>query len=249
MTIPVDLPEPLAKLLGPMEDHLEQTNHPWVTLAYAQSLDGSITAQRGTPLELSGLASLMITHRLRAQHQAILIGIGTLLADDPQLNVRLIPGDDPKPVVLDNQLRFPLTARLLQDKRSPWIITSSQASLEKETLLIQAGARLTRLSPEQAKLCDVLKVLGQEGIRSVMVEGGARIITAFLIAHLVNAVVITISPKLVGGLHAVEEMLMSRNDLKDSSQSFPRIDQLGLQRIEDDLLVWGRPCWDSKQEQ
>jgi 3,4-dihydroxy 2-butanone 4-phosphate synthase/GTP cyclohydrolase II len=96
-----------------MEDYYAKTGLPWVTLAYAQSLDGSIAAQRGAPLGLSGAASLEVTHRLRAQHHAILVGIGTLLADDPRLSVRLVPGDDPQPVVEHHRLRTPLDARLL----------------------------------------------------------------------------------------------------------------------------------------
>ena len=106
--------------------------NPWVTLAYAQSIDGSIAAWRGKPLAISNTASMEITHHLRARHQAILIGIGTLLADDPQLNVRLVPGDDPQPVVLDNHLRFPTGARLRGGSKQPWIMASSEASPRRE---------------------------------------------------------------------------------------------------------------------
>ena len=99
---------------------------PVVTLSYAQSLDGSIAARRGFPLQISGTESAQLTHQLRAVHDAILVGIGTVLADDPHLTVRHAQGKDPQPVVLDSQLRFPLGAKLLRE-RSPWIATTSRA--------------------------------------------------------------------------------------------------------------------------
>lgn len=247
MTPPLDLPGPLDALLAGMDGHYRECGLPWVTLSYAQSLDGSISAHRSASLILSGPAALEITHSLRVRHQAILVGIGTVLADDPQLNVRLVPGDDPQPVVLDNQLRFPLKARLLQGQNPPWVMTSRQACAECETALVQAGARVFRSSTGQVDLIDMLHILGQEGVRSVMVEGGAQVITAFLQAQLVDALVITISPSLVGGVKAVESLLSSRVS-PSGPQNFPRLDKIGLQRIGDDLLIWGRPTWASQGE-
>jgi 3,4-dihydroxy 2-butanone 4-phosphate synthase/GTP cyclohydrolase II len=242
-------PEPLAKTLTGMDEHYMQTGLPWVTLAYAQSLDGSIATQRGNPLVISNDASLMLTHQLRARHDAILIGIGTLLADDPRLNVRLVLGDDPQPVVLDNNLRTPLDARLLSQRSTPaWIMTSHQASSQRREKLSKVGVRIFHPSPGQVKLLDTLRVLGQEGIRSVMVEGGAQVITAFLQTRLVNCVVITISPLMVGGLHAIEEPLLGDPGSLKSPNHFPYIDNLGVHRLEEDLLVWGRPQWSHPME-
>ena len=132
MTPPVDLPVALEPLLTGINQHFQEQGRSWVTLSYAQSLDGSIAARRGSPLVLSGSATLEITHHLRSRHAAILVGIGTLLADDPQLTVRLVPGEDPQPVVLDSQLRFPLDARLLQTTKSPWIMASRNAPADRE---------------------------------------------------------------------------------------------------------------------
>ena len=94
--------------------HHRRTGRPFVTLTYAQSLDGSIAADPGQPLSLSGPQSLLLTHYLRAAHDAILVGIGTVLADNPLLNVRLVEGKNPQPVIVDSQLRFPLDANLLR---------------------------------------------------------------------------------------------------------------------------------------
>jgi 3,4-dihydroxy 2-butanone 4-phosphate synthase/GTP cyclohydrolase II len=249
MTPEAPLYEPLAKTLTRKEDHYLETGLPWVTLAYAQSLDGSIAAQRGKPLVISNDSSLMLAHQLRAQHDAILIGIGTLLADDPRLNVRLVRGDDPQPVVLDNRLRTPLDARLLTcGSTPPWIMTSHQASPQRRENLIKVGGRIFCPSPGRVKLLDTLRVLGQEGIRSVMVEGGAQVITAFLQTRLVNCVAITISPLLVGGLHAIEEPLLGDPGSIKSPKNFPYIDNLGVHRLGEDLLVWGRPQWSPPME-
>ena len=99
--------------------HRRRTGRPLVTLSYAQSLDGSIADRPGRPLALSGPQAMALTHGLRAAHEAILVGIGTVLADNPRLNVRLVTGPDPQPVVVDSRLRFPPYANLLSNGRSP----------------------------------------------------------------------------------------------------------------------------------
>ena len=103
-----------------LEDHFDRVlkdraafGMPYITLAYAQSLDGSIAARPGEMLRLSNSLSQAMTHHLRARHDAILVGINTVLSDDPRLTVRLAEGKDPRPVVIDGCLRTPLCARLL----------------------------------------------------------------------------------------------------------------------------------------
>jgi len=220
--------------MEPSIDH----DRPWVTLSYAQSLDGSITARQGKPLVLSGPATLEITHHLRAMHLGILIGINTLLSDDPRLNVRHTVGDDPQPIILDNHLRTPLTARLLHNKKHPWIMTAKQASPEREIALVRAGARVFRFNSERISLSDVLAALNREGIHSVMVEGGSQVITSFLQDQFVDLIVLTLAPRFVGGLHAVESLLPNEGFY---------LDELGLQRYENDLLLWGYPKWEVRQ--
>ena len=127
----------------------ESRGRPLVTLTYAQSLDGCISARRGQSTTLSAPQSQRMTHTLRARHDAILVGIGTLLADDPRLNVRLVPGADPQPVILDSYLRTPPGARLLQGQRKPWIFTGQYAPLAARHALEAAGARLVYLPLEE----------------------------------------------------------------------------------------------------
>ena len=230
----IDFPKELDSLLSSTEVRSQERSRPWVTLSYAQSLDGSIATQRSAPLALSGAATLRITHSLRAMHSVILVGIGTLLSDDPQLNVRLVTGSDPQPVVLDRQLRFPMEARLLRGQKSPWIFTNYNALPEREAILTKAGGRVFRSDNERHSIGNILSILGREGMSSVMVEGGASVITSFLQAQLVDLIVLTIASRLVGGVRGIKNLLADNG---------PHLDKFGVQRFDDDLLVWGCPRW------
>ncbi len=209
---------------------------PYVTLSYAQSLDGSISAQRGEQMAISGPESLEMTHRLRAEHDAILVGIGTVLADDPRLTVRLVEGSDPQPIIVDSQLRCPLNARLLQEGSNPWIATTESAELGLQLCLEAAGARVLHLPANKngrVDLAKLLQLLKQLGVRSLMVEGGAEIISSFLAAHLADRLVVTIAPMLVGGLNAVE----SHPD--GNGVTLPRLSRTQYQRLGNDIILLG----------
>jgi GTP cyclohydrolase II len=194
--------------------HRQRMGRPFVTLSYAQSLDGCITDRPGQPLALSSEEAMRLTHQLRAAHDAILVGIGAVLADNPRLTVRLAQGRNPQPVVVDSHLRFPLEANLItQSARPPWIATTDQADQEKQLALEAAGARILRLSANadgRVSLPALLTRLGELGINSLMVEGGARLITSFLAEQLVDGLVLTIAPTFVGGLHAVGDLDQAR---------------------------------------
>lgn len=213
--------------------------HPFVTLTFAQSLDGSIAARPGAPLRLSGEAAQHFTHQLRAAHDAILVGIGTVLADDPQLNVRLVHGPNPRPIILDSHLRCPPTARCVDAARRTIIATTDAAPLERQRLLEAAGAHVLRLptSNRQVDLEALLYRLSEEKIRTVMVEGGAHVITSFLRARLVNRLIITITPLLVGGVHSITELLASTEHL-------PRLRHATLRQLGEDWIIAGDIDWD-----
>lgn len=181
---------------------------PFVTLAYAQSLDGSIAMNAQTPYGLSSPPSLLLTHYLRAHHDGLLVGVNTILADDPQLTVRHCEGEQPRPVILDSQLRIPDGSRILRPGgKSPLIVTTSAADPVRRAALAAAGATIIEVGagPEGGvDLGHTLRELRQRGIRTLMVEGGSAVICAFLRHQLVNYCVITITPKLIGGVKAIE---------------------------------------------
>jgi GTP cyclohydrolase II len=198
-----------------VRDRLRQANlsgsrslGPFVTLTYAQSLDGSIATEPGKSLQLSNPQSQALTHQLRAMHDAILIGVNTVFSDDPRLTVRLAAGRSPLPIVLDSQLRFPLAARLLRAPCvAPIIVTAADACPAREGALREAGAqviRLPTLDNGHIEIRSLLVHLRDLGIRSLMVEGGGRVITSFLSSRAVELLIVTIVPQLVGGFAALQ---------------------------------------------
>jgi 3,4-dihydroxy 2-butanone 4-phosphate synthase/GTP cyclohydrolase II len=216
-------------------------DRPYVTLSYAQSLDGSIAARRGEPLAISGPESLRLTHQMRAHHDTILVGVGTVIADDPRLTVRHARGPDPQPVILDSRLRFPLWAKLLKGQRRPWIATTEAADPARQAALEAAGARVIRLPSGAAGLVSLpalLAHLRRRHIRSLMVEGGATVISNFLAEHLADRLVLTIAPMLLGGLNAVANLGQL------NGQVIPRLAQPRYQALGQDVILFGELVWE-----
>ncbi len=217
--------------------YAEERGLPFVTLSYAQSLDGSIAAAPGEPLTLSGPLSMTLTHALRAAHDAILVGVGTVIADDPRLTVRLVAGPDPQPVVLDSRLRIPPQARLLHHPKGVWLAATGEAgawpTLPEGARLLQVGA-----GPDgRVDLHALLRELGRRGVRSVMVEGGVQVLTSFLAAQLGQSAVITIAPRLVGGVNALKPSAPA------ALPSLPRLSPVAYTPAGEDLVVWGDLAW------
>jgi 3,4-dihydroxy 2-butanone 4-phosphate synthase/GTP cyclohydrolase II len=251
---------PIEAWLAEAREFRQSHGRPLVTLSYAQSLDGSISLRRGVSTELSGPQAMRLTHCLRAAHAAILVGIGTVLSDDPRLTVRLVQGRNPQPVVLDGQLRFPLQAKLLDGEPRPWIATRQQpldpeSHQQKIAALEGLGARIFALPSDEngnLSLPALLATLADIDIDSLMVEGGARVITNFLSNHLVDQFVITIAPVFLGGLPAIQRSMcnsdpsplnpsrMQTEYLQDKPTGFPTPQDIGYDQLGDDLIVWGR---------
>ncbi len=212
--------------------HHFNTGRPLVTLSYAQSMDGSISRQRGEPLTISGPESLHFTHQLRDLHDAILVGIGTVLADDPRLTVRSLKGVDPQPVVLDSRLRFPLSARLWSHPCPPWIFVGPGVDSEKRASIANLGGTVHEIPLLTGRFLDLgplLDRLGEMGIQSLMVEGGATVITSFLTTGLVDHAVVTIAPFYLGGLKLLEDRL----------EGMPRLKNLKTAQFGQDIVVFG----------
>ncbi|GIV65999.1 MAG: RibD family protein [Chloroflexota bacterium] len=217
----------------------ENQKKPLVTLSYAQSLDGSLTIRRGMPVGLSGPQSQRLTHRLRAVHDAILIGIGTVLADDPQLTVRLVKGKNPQPVILDSRLRIPLECQLLrrQDCKA-WVACAVTAEDTRKRKLLNQGVDLIPLPRRGDRGLDLEKLLeelGQRGIESVMVEGGAKVITSFLTERLANIAVITIVPRWLGGLNVIGRQRVS--------DQLPSLANVRYEAFGSDVVAFGDLEW------
>ena len=229
--------DPLEALAERRTSRPAPAGRPFVTLAYAQSLDGSIAAPDGRPLALSSPDSLLQTHRLRAGHDGLLVGIGTVLADDPRLTVRLVPGDQPQPVIVDTHLRTPVAARIFGHPRRPWIGAAEPFAAEPSRDLRTAGAELlgVRLQPDgRLDLAELLEILVGRGLSSLLVEGGSRILHSFLSDHLVDWVVVTVAPRFVAGRPAL---------IGAPNGGLPGLRPAGMTACGPDFLLWGEPSW------
>ena len=193
---------------------------PTVTVSYAQTLDGRLAAANGSSRWISSPDSLRFAHQLRAEHDAVAVGAGTACNDDPRLTVRLVPGDDPLRVVVDSALRTPLSAAVLANgaAKGTVLAVTDRAPDERCAEAESLGATVLRL-PTSGKgrvdLDALLSGLHSLGVRSVMVEGGAALITSFLHDRLVDRLAVCIAPKILGrGIEAVGDLGIS--DLTDS---------------------------------
>jgi GTP cyclohydrolase II len=185
----------------------KQSERPLVIVSYAQSLDGSIATYDRKPIPLSSHHSMVLTHRLRAVSDAILIGINTLIIDDPLLTVRLVEGNNPCPIILDSRLRIPAQSRVLRRRGHRCMVAGTIGpSHERVAELEELGGEVIHCRPDpcgKVDLVHLLHQLGRRGIRSVMVEGGGEVITSFLQSRLADHLVLTIAPRFVGGLPAL----------------------------------------------
>ena len=218
-----------------------QSGLPFVTVKYAQTLDGRIATAAGSSQWISSTESLEFAHELRRDHDAIMVGIRTVLADNPRLTVRLVEGRDPLRVIVDSHLRIPLGAKVIAEgaAHNTLIAAIGAADRERARELEALGAKVLLLGSDPARpqvdLAGLLAELGRLGIRSVLVEGGARVITSLLSARLVNRLVVAIAPKIIGrGTEAVGELNI--NDL-DSAITFTDFE---THRLGPDVIFDGR---------
>lgn len=251
-TAPADLPPDLGQRIQQLATRAQLYAHehglPFVTLSYAQSLDGSIAAPSGRPLSISSAESMRVTHALRASHDAILVGIGTVMADDPRLTVRLVEGKNPQPIVLDSHLRLPMTSKLALDGRA-WIAATEHDSPQRAKLE-ERGLRVLTLPAGPDRRVDLRALLGtlaDLSIHSVMVEGGAAVLTSFLQAQLAQYAIVTLAPIFVGGAHAVRPLADGGSDESPALARFPRLDAFDVVRVGNDLTVWGELAWPRPQ--
>jgi 3,4-dihydroxy 2-butanone 4-phosphate synthase/GTP cyclohydrolase II len=224
-----------------MEAATIPAGRPLVTVHYAQTIDGRIASRTGDSRWVSGEGSLRLAHELRAAHDAVLVGIGTVLADDPKLTVRLVPGRSPVRVVVDSQLRIPLEANVLDTSVARTIVATTALASEERAAAIRArGADVLRVKADHdghVDLSDLLARLRDQGIRSVLVEGGRGMITAALRDHLVDRLTVCIAPKVIGeGIAAVGDLHIDR--LCDA-MTFERA---GFTSFGGDVVFYGEPA-------
>jgi diaminohydroxyphosphoribosylaminopyrimidine deaminase/5-amino-6-(5-phosphoribosylamino)uracil reductase len=173
-----------ARLIAPWRKYVTD-GLPYVTLKLALSLDGRIASRTGASKWVTGAEARARVHVLRAQSDAVVVGIGTALADDPRLTVRSAPGQSPLRVVFDTKLRLPPTARVVQTAREvpTWVIGSTDAPSSEEERLVERGVEVLRVPTSAEGRLDplaALRALASRGIVTVLVEGGAELVGSLL---------------------------------------------------------------------
>ncbi len=210
------------------------------TLSYTQTLDGRIATIEGVSQWIGSGESLRFVHQLRADHDAIMVGIGTMLKDNPRLTVRLVEGRNPLRVIVDSTLRTPLSAAVLnQDLAHGTLLIVTEHADPARISAVRAMGAAVVIVPSDAErrvnLNALSRVLTERGVASVMVEGGAALITSLIRARLVSRVVACIAPRIMGtGIEAVGDLGM--RDLA----SMPSLTDVVVQQYGPDLVIDGR---------
>jgi diaminohydroxyphosphoribosylaminopyrimidine deaminase/5-amino-6-(5-phosphoribosylamino)uracil reductase len=179
------------------------TGVPFVTLKLALSLDGRIASRTGASKWVTGPEARARVHLLRSQQDAVMVGIGTALADDPRLTVRDAPGHSPLRVVFDTRLRLPLASRLVQTAREAptWVVCTEDAPSSHADALVERGVEVLRAPSSAEGRIDplgALKLLAGRGVVRVMVEGGAELAGSLLAAAVIDELHCFIAPLLLG---------------------------------------------------
>lgn len=218
---------------------------PFVHLKIAQSIDSKIAASKGRRLILTSKQSRTLVHRWRSEHDAVMVGAGTILSDDPLLSVRLVSGRDPQVVVVDGQLSLNPTCRLMRsvNKRKITVVTSAKAAKRRRQKVREFesyGATIATVDSkvDMLPLTTILKYLYSSHIGSILVEGGRNIFTQFMGSHLVDQLSVFIAPKIIGtGLTSVSDL--GGEFQVPLSSNHPEV---GVRRVGVDALIQVR-CW------
>lgn len=231
----------IAVKVGVLQEEAERINRfwssfitqgkPYVILKIAQSLDGQISTSTGDSKWITSSGARRYVHRLRTEVDAVLVGINTVLKDNPLLSARLgekkLYRHQPIKVVLDSHLRIPLNAKLFSSPGALLIATTSSAPVKRIKELERRGARVLMVRKEKKKVSmrDLMQILAKEGIVSILIEGGREVFISAIESRIVDEVQVFIAPKIIGRVSKV-------------SQAFP-ISNIRTERIGKDLLIRG----------
>jgi diaminohydroxyphosphoribosylaminopyrimidine deaminase/5-amino-6-(5-phosphoribosylamino)uracil reductase len=211
---------------------------PFVTLKMATTLDGKIATANGHSRYVTGEDARKDVHLLRHQHDAILVGSGTALVDNPQLTVRLLTGGkNPIRIILDSKLRLPTNYHLADTSQAEtWIFTTKEKNPKREQELLAKGVKIFTVDSNTIDWDFVLTTLGKHNILSVLVEGGSTISASLLQENQVNRVIQYIAPKYLGGRNS-RSAVEGKNPVQ-MTEALP-LEDIEVEKIGDDLKITG----------
>lgn len=229
--------EDKCKKLNEVFFHYILTKKPYVVLKYAMTLDGKIATYTGDSKWITNEKSRKHVHKLRNRYSAIMVGVNTVIADDPMLNCRINGGANPVRVICDSNLRIPLESKIVQsakDIRTIVVATRSEAS--KVELLLKSNVEVLITTGKTVNLEEVIKYLGESSIDSVLVEGGGTLQSSFIRENLVDKVYAYIAPKVVGGERPYSPMAgKGIEKMRDAL----RLNDYKMKQIDGDILIVG----------
>lgn len=215
---------------------------PYVTLKSAVTLDGRTAARDGESRWITGPEARREVHRMRADSDAVLVGVGTVLADDPELTVRDVRGENPWRVVLDSQLRTPLDAKLVQGARRTrtLILHASRANPRRAAKLMAAGVELVEVPAAEGggglALPAALRALARRDVVRLLVEGGAHVHAGLLEAGLVDRAAVFVAPRILGDAQGYP---LAAGTQPQTLAAAYVIEQPEIMRLGDDVLFRG----------
>lgn len=219
------------------------TGLPYVTIKTASTLDGKIASKTGDSKWISNEEARAIVHTMRHRHQGIMVGIGTVLADDPQLTTRLeVPGISPVRIVVDSMLRIPEESKVVNDGLAPTLLlTTARADGSKAEALNKKGIEVLFCGDgPEVDLKAALGMLAKRGISSILVEGGGRLNGALLEQKLVDEIVMFIAPKLIGGEASSGSFVFSGYE---KMREAVRLTEMEIEQLGDNVCIRGVPVW------
>ena len=212
-------------------------DRPYVVLKFAQTLDGRIATSTGDARWISGEQERRISHALRAACDAVAVGVGTVNSDDPKLTVRMVPGASPLRVVFDSSLRLGDDRNVLSDDAPTVVLTTDRSDADRRAELQRRGVRVLVVpqGPEGIDVGEALRMLREAGVRSLLVEGGSRLITSMRSTQAVDRLIVGIAPTIIGaGTDAVGDLGISR------VTEGIRLANRAMHALDDDVLL----SWD-----
>jgi diaminohydroxyphosphoribosylaminopyrimidine deaminase/5-amino-6-(5-phosphoribosylamino)uracil reductase len=233
-------------ILNEAYNYFIRERRPYVLAKVAQSLDGKVATKVGESKWITSKEARRYGHSLRNVADAMLVGVGTILADDPQLTCRLRGGRDPIRLILDSRARTPLDANVVQiaqrSKAPTWVVVGPKASSKKRSALERAGVETfsTKLCAGKIDLEDLLLHLGERELLSILIEGGPTVLGSFFEAKVVNKLYAFVAPILIGGVEALSSI---GGTGPAHLLNAARLAQVEVETVGRDFLVTGYPRW------
>jgi len=237
--VEVGLMETEAKRLNETFTKFITKREPFVILKAAQSLDGKIATASGKSKWITGDKARQYVHKLRNEVDAVMVGIGTVIADDPSLGCRVRGGRNPYRIIVDSSFRIPLNAKVLtHDDQKTIIATTKISDRGKNNSTIKMGHKVLTVKGNEGKvdLKSLMKELGRLEITSVMIEGGSSLNASALSSGIVDKVIFFCAPKIIGGVDAVPSV----GGLSPASlKNIVKVKDLQVKKVGDDFLFEG----------